>query len=121
MKEKFGADEGITLSADATHSVKTAKPAEESKYEESALHYALKSFLHNSHVVGDCVANFAANFDINDTDSLRETLNTPIMLSSYAKAAGYREGFEATVIAIKTNEAITKNTKITLDEELFKI
>jgi hypothetical protein len=43
------------------------------------------------------------------------------MLSSYAKAAGYREGFEATVIAIKTNEAITKNTKITLDEELFKI
>ena len=120
-RQKFGKDDGISLSADATHSTKSTKPGEESPYENSALHHSLKAFLHNSRVVTTGVADFAANFDITDTDALRESLNTPIMLKTYAKAAGYKDGFEATVIAIKTNEAIAKNSKIKVDDAWFEI
>jgi hypothetical protein len=36
-------------------------------------------------------------------------------------AAGYQEGFEATVVAIKANEAILKGQKIELPKEFFQV
>jgi len=38
-----------------------------------------------------------------------------------APEAGWKEGFEATVTALKANEAVNKNTKITLEPTLFEV
>ena len=38
-----------------------------------------------------------------------------------AAAAGYEHGFEATVLAIKANEAITNGRRIVLQNEWFEI
>jgi hypothetical protein len=36
-------------------------------------------------------------------------------------AAGWREGLEATVLAIKANEAVVNNQKIILQKEWFEL
>jgi hypothetical protein len=36
-------------------------------------------------------------------------------------AAGWQEGLDATVIALKTNEAVMKNTRIKFENEWFEV
>jgi hypothetical protein len=39
----------------------------------------------------------------------------------YPPNANYQKGYEAAVVAIKANEAITQNTKITYDPAWFSL
>lgn len=117
-KEQFYKETGITLSAGASHSVQAKGPANESPYQESTLHYALKAFLHNSLITSRAVNNFIASYGA-DADGVTDELVK--WAKSRQPAAGYKEGFEATVIAIKANEAIVKGEKVTLPKELFEI
>jgi predicted dehydrogenase len=118
-KDVFFEETGIALSMDATKLVAIQnKPTTQTTYEDSPLHFALKSFVTNSHIVGAGVENFITNYGA-DADGLSEYLAT--LSKGRQPAAGYQEGFEATVTAIKVNEAIVDGRKITMQKEWFQL
>jgi predicted dehydrogenase len=119
-KDVFYKEAGITLVANATKSTKPAeKTGDEAAYADSSLRFALGAFVKNSYVHKGGVEDFSANFDVNDTEALREYLAS--LTKAKAPAAGYKEGFEAAVTVIKANEAILKGQKITFAKEWFEL
>jgi predicted dehydrogenase len=116
-KENVGDESGISLAADASHSVKAAE-VKESPFLVSSLHHSLKAFIDNSYSTAASVSAFFAAMG-DGADGLGEQLASQ---SKYRKpAAGYKEGYEATVTAIKVNEAVMRAGKIELPKELFEI
>ena len=91
-KDKFYKETGIALLANATQlDAQNQDPTEDDPNVETPLWYALKDFMDN-HAFGP-----------------------------YPPAADYQRGYEAVVVAIKTNEAIIQNTKIAFDEAWFSL
>jgi predicted dehydrogenase len=119
-KDLFYQETGIALSMDATKLVALQnKTTNEVSYEDSPLHFSLKAFVTNSYYIGNGVQNF---IDTNgaDAEGLPEFLAT-VTAKYHKPAAGYLEGFEATVTAIKINEAIVKGEKIALSKDMFQL
>jgi predicted dehydrogenase len=121
-KEQILKETGITLSADATKSVKTGKSGTESPYADTPLHHALKAFGINSYHTGVLVGNFLKAYG-DDADGLVEFLVKPDNNPStvHKPAAGYKEGLEATIIAIKANEAVMTGQHVAIAKDLFEI
>ena len=91
-KDKFYKETGIALLANATQlDAQNQDPTEDDPNVETPLWYALKDFMDN-HAFGP-----------------------------YPPAADYQRGYEAAVVAIKANEAINQNTKLTFDEAWFSL
>ena len=63
------------------------------------------------------VEDFGASFDPNDKAALEKYL-AGIKLQP---RAGYLEGYEAAVMAIKANEAILKGEKVAFKKEWFEL
>ena len=117
--EKFYEETGIALVAGASKSVQKAQ-AEKSPFETSSLHHAMDAFITNCNEVAKDSEDFATNYpDSKDIQELRDYLAT--MVKGRSPAAGYLEGYEATVIALKANEAIRTRQRIELGKELFEI
>ncbi len=116
-KQTFYKETGIVLKAGASKSVPGNAPAaEESPYANTSLNSALTNFLRNA---GDYIAateDFKTNFG-DDQDGLVETLGKVLR----RPAAGYQEAFQATVTAIKANEAVLNNQRVTLAPELYAL
>ena len=122
MREKFYQDSGITLSANASHSIQSKKGAAESPYADTALHHALRAFICNCHLVEDSVRDFTSiNGADADAASLKDYVAAQVKGPGHKAAAGYQEGLEATVTAVKANEAVIKGERIALPKELFEI
>jgi len=118
-KDEFFKETGIALVANATKLVAQGnKPVEEAPYTNTPLFYALQAFITNSWSLGAGVEDFTTNFG-NDPKGLREYVAT--LEKGRVNAAGYIQGFEATVMAIKANEAIAKGHRIVLQNEWFEI
>ncbi len=126
-KDSFYKETGIALAANATKLKAIGKKATEDAGldEESPLHYALENFITNARVISNAVDDFAASFDINDKEAKQalaeQLVETRKVLAADKPCAGYKEGFEAAVTAIKANEAILKGQKITFQKEWFQI
>lgn len=91
-KDTFYREKGIALVANATQlDAQNVDAAEDDPNMESSLFYALKDFADN-HAFGP-----------------------------YPSAAGIREGYEATVVAITANEAVLSGSRIDIDEDLFEV
>ncbi len=91
-KDKFYKETGIALLANATQlDAQNQDPTEDDPNAETPLWYALKDFMDN-HTFGP-----------------------------YLPAADYQRGYEAAVVAIKANEAITQNTKLAFDQAWFSL
>jgi hypothetical protein len=119
-KDEFYKETGIALVANATKSVAPgAKAGEDAPYTNTPLSDALEAFINNTRLLGAAVEDFAANFDVNDTAALK-TYVADIAKNKMA-AAGFKEGFEATVTVLKANEAILKGQKIVFEQEWFAI
>jgi predicted dehydrogenase len=89
-KDRFYREVGVALVADATKLVAQGlDPALDDPNVESALFYALEEFLDNA-------------------------LNGP-----FPPSAGYKQGFDATVVAIRANEAIAGNARLRFDPAWF--
>ncbi len=89
-KDTFYRETGIALVADATQlEAQNIDPAEDDPNMETSLFYALQDFADN-HTFGP-----------------------------YPSAAGLREGYDATVIAIMADKAIRNGARIDLDDALF--
>ena len=117
-KETFYKETGIALVMDASKSANQGAGAEEVPVTPT-LQHALQAFVANTHAHHAAVEDFSANFDANDTDALREYLGT--IIKSKRHAAGYKEGFESAVLAIKANEAVLKNQRVVFQKEWFDL
>ncbi|MDB6109651.1 MAG: hypothetical protein JWR69_1401, partial [Pedosphaera sp.] len=118
-KDQFYQETGIALVANATKQVALLNKANEDAPDaETPLHFALAAFVLNTGVVNTGVEDFTANFG-SDAKALREYLGT--LSKSKLPAAGWQEGYQATVTAIKANEAIVKGQKLTLQNEWFEV
>jgi len=117
-KDQFYKETGIALIANATKLTNlTEKATDEAAYTTKPLYFALESFLTNANTVSSAVEDFSATFDVNDKAALEKYISE-IKLQP---AAGYQEGFEATVLAIKANEAVVHGQKMALPKEWFEL
>lgn len=114
-KESFYKETGIALSANATKLSKAgAKPGESDT--PTPLFSALDAFVTNTNEIGAAVEDFKASYDINDVKALKEYLAN----IKKQPGAGYQDGLDATIIAVKANEAVLKGGKVSLPKELFE-
>jgi len=117
-KDQFYKETGIALIANATKLTNlTEKATEEAAYTTKPLYFALEAFLTNVNAVGSAVEDFSATFDVNDKAALEKYISE-IKLQP---AAGYQEGFEATALATKANEAVVKGARVVLPKERFAL
>jgi predicted dehydrogenase len=118
-KEEFFQDTGITLIANASKQAPaTDKPIEATAPEKTPLQAAIEAFVANAANHAEAVADFVASFG-EGAQGLGEFLAKT--LKNHLPCAGWREGWEATVVALRTNEAILKGQKLLLDKSAFEV
>ena len=118
QKDQFYKETGIALVANATKSTQQGeKSGDDVPFSSTSLRSALESFLINVNEIGSAVEDFGASFDPNDKAALEKYL-AGIKLQP---RAGYQEGYEAAVMALKANEAILKGEKVAFKKEWFEL
>lgn len=116
-KDSFHQETGIALMMDASkQATHTQKATEEAVDTKTPLFYALENFTRSVSDVQGAVDDFTATFG-EDEEALAEHLATV----SRQPAAGYLEGYRATVSVIKAHEAIMKGERIEMRDEWFEL
>lgn len=120
-KDAFYKETGIALVANAT---KLTAQGDNPVVDDSAitmtpLFHSLQAFIKNTDLIASGVEDFLASFKESDTEALQQYLGT--LSKTKLPAAGYLEGFEATVTAIKVHEAVMKGSKITFEPEWYRL
>lgn len=117
-KDVFYKETGIALVADATKSTKaTEGQGPDAAITKSPLYYGLASFLANVTEVTGATEDFKDTFGTDDKKALAKHLKT----IKRQPAAGWEEGLESAVIAIKSNEAILAGRRIEFQKEWFQL
>jgi len=122
-KVQFYKETGITLMAGASKTPPKQKAGEAPLAVKTPLQFAFEAFITNCGTVGKEVKNFLGSKVSDDPDDLREYLGTVKQTHAWKGAAGWQEGLEATVLALKANEAIIKGggTKIQIEKAWFEV
>ena len=120
-KETFFKEVGIVLAANAT---KLAAQGENALIDtqvatQGSLFYALEAFVVNADLTKTGVDDFTTNFGSDDEAALADYLKD--LVKNQLPAAGWKEGYEATVTAIKAHEAVMKSGKVELPDELYNV
>jgi predicted dehydrogenase len=115
-KDAFYTETGIALVANATKQSAIGQSATSNAFEHQPLYYALEAFTANVGEVTREVGAYVESYG-DDLSALPDTL---AKLKLYP-AANWREGLDATIIAIKAREAVMKNQKIAIDTQLFDL
>lgn len=117
-KDVFYKETGIALVANATKLVAQGdNPVEDAPYSNTPLSFGLEAFLYNVGEVSTAVEDFKDTFGTDDKTKLAKHLAT---VKTQA-AATWKEGLEATVVAIKANEALTQGKRVTFQKEWFEL
>ncbi|MFT4692404.1 MAG: putative dehydrogenase [Limisphaerales bacterium] len=117
-KDTFYNETGIALVANATKLVAARdEVAQDEPYTNTPLSHSMRAFLHNANETGNAVNNFKETFGFLDKDSVLDYLKT----LNLKPAAGFQEGFEATVTVLKANEAVNSKKRIEYDPAWFKV
>ena len=117
-RDTFYKETGIALVAGGSKQDKLAEKATDDDANAiPPLYYALESFIGNCVEITNAVDDFTASFGAADKKALAENL-AGIKLRN---AATYKEGYAATVLALKANEAVVKGEKIALQKEWFEL
>jgi hypothetical protein len=119
-KEQFYQETGITLMAGASKLKEAPKAGQPAAAAVTPLQQSLSAFITNSGVVAKGAEDFTANYG-EDADALRDYLLGPTITKARRDAAGWKEGLESTVLALKANEAITKRQRIVVDKAWFEV
>jgi predicted dehydrogenase len=113
-KQTFGQETGIALVADASKAPAVGnKPATPPPFSTTPLHYALAAFVHKCAAIDDFISTMGAD----DLAALAEHLER----SHLVPAAGYLEGYQATVTVIKANEALLTGKRVELKPEWYEL
>jgi predicted dehydrogenase len=115
-KDNFYKETGIVLAAGSSKQTALVEKPEETAALPS-LYYALEAFLANIPEVSNAVEDFKSMFDASDKAGLATNLQA-LTLKPFA---GYREGYAATVLALKANEAVMGNRRLELNKEWFEL
>jgi predicted dehydrogenase len=120
-KETFFKEVGIVLAANATKlAAQGDNPVIDTQVAtQGSLYYALEAFVTNADLTKTGVDDFTANFGSDDENALAEYLVD--VNKNRLPAADWKEGYEATVTAIKAHEAVMSGVKIALPDELFDV
>jgi predicted dehydrogenase len=119
-KDKFYEETGIALVANATQLVAQGEnPVEEAPFTNTPLFYSLEAFLANSYAHAAAVEDFTSLFGAGDNEALADYLKD--LAGTRMPAAGFLEGFEATVTALKANEAIARGERLTFEDAWYEI
>jgi len=86
-------------------------------YTNTPLSFAFESFLTNVNEVIGAVEDFTATYDAADKKAIAKHVAGLKM----QRAATWKEGLEATVVAIKANEAILGGKRIVFEKEWFEL
>ena len=118
--DTFYNETGIALVANASKQTTLAGSAESfNPYDHEPLYYALEAFTDRAANQTSDVKDFQENYPDGDAHALADYLKT---LNHIRKpAATWQDGLDATVMAIKANEAAVKKQKITFEKEWFEI
>jgi predicted dehydrogenase len=122
-KDTFGAETGVSLVADASKQTALSKDAAAAAPPVvEPIQYALQAFTANAGAIGGAVKDYEELFGADDTADYRANLADARKLAlSKHPAAGWEEGLEATVLAVKANEAALLKQKLELKKELFDL
>ena len=122
-KDSFGAETGVSLVANASKQKSLTEGAISAPpFPNSPLYYALEAFTWNSSKVSAAVQDYVENFGDADTPDFRAHVASERKATlAQHPAAGWREGLEATVLAVKANEATLSRRLVALEPELFEI
>jgi hypothetical protein len=116
-KEVFYKETGIALVANASKSTGQNEGAPEVPFTNTPLSFALEAFLTNVNEVIGAVEDFTATFDTKD----KQALAKHIAGLKPQPAATWKEGLEAAVVAIKTNEAILGHKRVAFQKDWFEL
>jgi predicted dehydrogenase len=116
-KDVFYKETGIALVANASKQTAQSENAEEVPFVNTPLSFALEAFLANVNEVSGAVEDFTATFDTKDKKALAKHL----LGITLQRAATWREGLEATVVAIKAHEAVMGHKRIAFQKEWFEV
>jgi predicted dehydrogenase len=120
-KTTFYKETGIALVAGKSAKADTAsdqgKPAQPDPFTGTPLFYALGNFLRNATDLGAAAEDYKSSYGADDVDGLMEHLAKVPRRA----AAGYLEGFQAAVTAVKANEAILSAKRIELKPEWYEL
>jgi predicted dehydrogenase len=118
-KDSFYKETGIALVANASKlEAQGEGGTADSAAAINSLTFALQAFLGNAGKVATAVKDFKENFG-EDDEALKEHLAD--VRKSRLPAAGYQEGFDAVVVALKANEAILGKKRIQFQKEWFDL
>lgn len=120
-KETFFKEVGIVLAANATKlAAQGDNPLLDTQVAtQGSLYYALEAFVVNTDLTKTGVEDFTSNFGSDDEKALVDYLAD--VSKNRLPAADWKEGYEASVTAIKAHEAIMKGSRIELKDEWFNI
>jgi predicted dehydrogenase len=122
-KDTFHKEVGIYLVANATKLTTVTgsgdDAAKDNPFNDTPLYYALENFVHNAYVHQAGVEDFIASFGEVDDEMLGEYLMD--LEESKKPAAGYQEGFEANVVAVKAHQAVLAKTRLEINESLYEL
>jgi predicted dehydrogenase len=118
-KEVFYKETGIVLKANASKSVPANASAQtqESPYSNTPLFHSLEVFLKNGIDVSDKVEDATTLLGADDADGIA----SEVAKVQRRAAAGYLEGYQTAVTAIKANEAILTGQRIVLKPEWYEL
>jgi predicted dehydrogenase len=117
-KDSFYTETGIALVANATKQAAIGVAATAGNATPfTPLYYALEAFTANVGKLTETVKNIIDMFG-NDTQSMADGLKD---FKPDAPAANWRDGLDATILAIKANEAAVEQRRIVVPDELFEL
>ncbi len=121
LKETFYKEIGIALAADATKLTTVASSGNNDEkansYSHTPLYHALEAFVHNAYVHQSGVEDFILSFGDDEPEALADYLLD--LNDSKLPAAGSAIGYEATVTALKINEAVVGGKSIAFEDRWF--
>ena len=115
-KETFYKETGIVLKAGASKSVQQPNAAQEEPFVNTPLSFALTNFLRNSADLTGAAEDYTSSYGDDKTGLLEALAKVP-----RRPAAGFLEGYQATVTAIKANEAVMSGQRITIPRNLYEL
>jgi predicted dehydrogenase len=115
-KETFYKETGISLRAGASKSAQGAEPTPEQLFKMAPIFTALENFILNTDDMNTAIENAVTSYG-NDP----ETIADAAAKAPKRTVAGYLEGYQATVTAIKANEAAVTGKRVELPRELYEL
>jgi len=118
-KEKFYDETGIALIANASKSVQAPPPtADQGPKVDTTLASAFENFARNCAEMDVQTEEFISTYG-DDKEAMKTELGK--LQKKLRPAASYLEGFQATVTAIKANEAVVTRKRVEIKKDLYEL